>query len=49
MKVYVVNQGEYADRGVCAVFSSKDLADNFVEKYQHLDCYDVQEFEVDDD
>jgi hypothetical protein len=52
MTVYVVTSGEYSDYGVNAIFSTKELAQIYMEKFSNPDRFsefnDIQEWEVDD-
>ena len=44
-KVYVVTSGCYSDYGIVQVFSTKELADDFCDRYD--DDYRVEEYELD--
>lgn len=56
MKVYIVEQGEYSDRHIVAVFSEKKQADLYKaarndserEADDYVEVYDIYEFEVDE-
>lgn len=56
MKVYIVEQGEYSDRHIVAVFSEKEQADLYKaarndserEADDYVEVYDIYEFEVDE-
>lgn len=56
MKVYIVEQGEYSDRHIVAVFSEKEQADLYKatrndserEADDYIEVYDIYEFEVDE-
>ena len=54
--VYIVNQGEYSDRHVEAVFSSREQAELFIathrdeerDEYDYCQYYTIEEFAVDE-
>lgn len=46
-KIYVVTSGEYSDYHICAVFSAKEKAVDYVE--QHGTRYDIEEYNVDEE
>ena len=56
MKVYVVSQGEYSDRHIIAVFSTRDKAELYVamhrdderSEWKYQETYDIEEFELDE-
>ena len=57
MKVYVVERGEYSDRDIVGVFSSREGAVAFIEfaikkslcdDYPYQDAYEIYEMEVDE-
>lgn len=43
-EVFVVTEGTYSNYGICAIFSTRPLAEAFVEKF--VDDYDDAEIEV---
>ena len=48
--IYVVTTGEYSDYGICAMFSSKEKADQYCERFKkHADYtgYDIEEYTLD--
>lgn len=47
MKVYVVGAGKYEDYMPCAVFSTRELAQKYVDNGHQDEYYDITEFEVD--
>src|SRR5579872_4521142 len=44
-KVYLVTHGDYSDYGVCAVFSTRELADKYVNGHNE---YNIEEWGLDD-
>lgn len=50
MIAYVVVSGSYSDFGISAIFSTKELADDFVDRMNFVDSYGdyrIQEWEMD--
>ena len=51
MIAYVVVSGSYSDFGISAIFSTKELADDFVDRMNFVDSYygdyRIQEWEMD--
>lgn len=52
MKIYLVTKGSYSDKMNCAVFSTKELAQEYIDKKKDFEEYedynDIEEYEVDD-
>lgn len=52
MKVYVVTSGEYSDYSIEAIFSTKELAQQYIDERMHshgwFDINGIDEWEVDD-
>lgn len=48
-KIYIVTAGEYSDYGIIAPFSSKQLAEKFIEscKWSEWDCPRIEEYYID--
>lgn len=46
-KVYIVTYGIYSDYSICAVFSTRDKAEEYIQ--QHGDTYRIEEYSVDDE
>ena len=50
MKVYVVQSGEYSDRGIECIFSTREKAELYVETYNSCTKWneaDIEEYELD--
>ncbi len=49
--IYVVTSGEHDQAGICAVFSRRELAEQYVEKYNfgdiHFDKAEIEEWPLD--
>lgn len=48
-KVYIVTSGDYSDYGIEAVFDSKKLAEEYINKYKELgfgSCKDIEEWNL---
>lgn len=49
MKVYIVTEGSYSDYHIEQVFSTKEQAAKYIIANRgRYDCYDIEEYEVDD-
>lgn len=46
MTIYVVQSGEYSDRGICGIFSTSELAQKWIDENDK--SADIKEFEVDE-
>lgn len=45
-KVYIITYGDYSDYTICAVFSTRDKAEEYIQ--QHGDTYRIEEYSVDE-
>lgn len=51
MIAYIVTEGNYSDYHICAVFSSKEQAQNYVDMhslFSSYTSYDIEEYEIDE-
>jgi len=48
MKIFIVTSGEYSDYGICAVFSTKEKAQKYIEIYPDQQS-EIEEWNVDED
>lgn len=46
-KVYIITYGDYSDYTICAVFSTRDKAEEYIQ--QHGDTYRIEEYSVDEE
>lgn len=46
-KVYIITYGDYSDYSICAVFSTRDKAEEYIQ--QHGDTYRIEEYSVDEE
>jgi hypothetical protein len=46
-KVYIITYGIYSDYSICAVFSTRDKAEEYIQ--QHGDAYRIEEYSVDEE
>lgn len=46
-KVYIITCGDYSDYTICAVFSTRDKAEEYIQ--QHGDTYRIEEYSVDEE
>lgn len=50
MTVYVVTEGDYSDYHICAVFSSREQAQRYIDTHSLFDVYasyDIEDYEMD--
>ena len=50
MTVYIVTEGSYSDYHICAVFSSKEQAQHYIDMHSLFDVYSdyaIEEYEMD--
>ena len=50
MTAYIVTEGSYSDYHICAVFSSKEQAQHYIDMHSLFDAYadyDIEEYEMD--
>ena len=51
MTAYIVTEGSYSDYHICAVFSSKEQAQHYIDMHSLFDAYsdyDIEEYEIDE-
>lgn len=46
-KVYIITHGDYSDYTICAVFSTRDKAEEYIQ--QHGNTYYIEEYSIDDE
>lgn len=46
-KIYIVTEGEYSDYHICAVFSTREKAEEYVQS--HGTDYGIEEYDLDED
>jgi len=48
MKIYVVTSGSYSDYGINSMFSSRELAQGYIDLYKSGSFNDIEEYDLDD-
>lgn len=51
MTAYIVTEGSYSDYHICAVFSSKEQAQHYIDMHSLFNSYasyDIEEYEIDE-
>jgi hypothetical protein len=46
-KVYIITYGDYSDYSICAVFSTRDKAEEYIQ--QHGNTFRIEEYSLDED